>query len=496
MTEQYYLSENSFGHQATADVMKVFGFEEGCEAESKLIIEHFLYEEIVSTKCVYWDQGLWVRREKKRKIDGSDCHFGKEHVARLNTFHLLTELTGYAPTPWGILKGVRPTKIAHRLLDEGRPEADILRIFRDEYAVSAAKTRLVTDIALRQRPVLIHNNSQKISVYVGIPFCPSRCFYCSFPGMALPQPDAVKRFLTALHADICDASQSIARHGFEVESIYVGGGTPTSLATADLEQVLVWIEQHLKGPKTKEITVEAGRPDSLSPDKIQLLNAHAVTRVSVNPQSMQQKTLKRIGRNHTIQDIIDIFMEFRSVTKCLINMDVIAGLPGETLADMTDTLEKIRQLNPDNLTVHTLSVKRGSNLQSQLVTDPLFTLEDLPDPVVVTQMVEKAACVAASMNMKPYYLYRQKNMVGNLENVGYAKEPHLSYYNIQMMEERQTVIGIGPGATTKAVVDKTHRLKSCYHAKNVVYYQKDLDRYLAKRRTLLERLCAGTLFME
>ncbi|MBU2700904.1 oxygen-independent coproporphyrinogen-3 oxidase [Sporomusaceae bacterium BoRhaA] len=496
MTEQYYLSENSFGHQATADVMKVFGFEEGSEAESKLIIEHISYEEIVSTKCAFWDRGLWVRREKKRKIDGSDCHFGKEHVARLNTFHLLTEFTGCSPTPWGILKGVRPTKIAHRLLDEGRPEADVLRIFCDEYAVSAAKARLVTDIALRQRSVLTYNNSQKISVYVGIPFCPSRCFYCSFPGMALPQPDAVKNFLTALHADICDASQSIVRHGFEVESIYVGGGTPTSLATADLEQVLVWIEQHLKGPKTKEITVEAGRPDSLNHDKIRLLGAHDVTRVSVNPQSMQQKTLKRIGRNHTIQDIINIFMEFRSVTKCLINMDVIAGLPGETLADMTDTLEKIRQLNPDNLTVHTLSVKRGSNLQSLLVTDPLFTLEDLPEPSVVTRMIDKAASVAASMHMKPYYLYRQKNMVGNLENVGYAKEPHLSYYNIQMMEERQTVIGIGPGATTKAVVDKTHRLKSCYHAKNVVYYQKDLDRYLAKRRTLLERLCAGTLFME
>jgi oxygen-independent coproporphyrinogen-3 oxidase len=500
MLNQYCLLPASLGCQATATIMKLFGIAEGNNESAALFIRHDLIgsaeNEAVVTECHLVQEGSVLKRQASTRVDSVSRRWGLDHGVQLNTFKLLTELTGAQPTPWGILKGVRPTKIAHRLFDEGQQAAEIVRAFQDCYNVSPAKAALVTEIARCQRPILSRNNQQKISVYVGIPFCLSRCFYCSFPGMALPQQSAVDDFLVALHADIRDAAQSIVSHGLEIENIYIGGGTPTSLSTADLEQVFIWIEHYLLKSPTTELTVEAGRPDSLNRDKIHLLREHNVTRVSVNPQSMQQKTLKLIGRNHTVQAIIDTFMEFRLATKCLINMDVIAGLPGETLADMVDTLDKIRQLNPDNLTVHTLSVKRGSNLQTQLLSDPLFGLEDLPNSTVVTSMVNKAAEAAALMNMQPYYLYRQKNMVGNLENVGYAQPNTLCRYNIQMMEERQTIIGIGPGATTKAVVNRTHRLKSCYHAKDVACYQKDLDRHLAKRRMLLDRLCAGTLFIE
>lgn len=500
MIDPYYLLATSQGRQATADIMKLFGIAEGCSESAALLIQHKLIlqaeAEVVVTECCLVQEGAVIKRQASTMVDSVNSHFGFDHGVRLNTFKLLTKLTGDQPTPWGILKGVRPTKIAHRLLDEGHDEADILRVFQDCYGVKKPKAELVAEIVRRQRPILASNHQQKISIYVGIPFCLSRCFYCSFPGMALPQQSAVDDFLVALRSDIRDAAQSIVSHGLAIENIYLGGGTPTSLSTTDLEQVFIWIEQYLLRANTTELTVEAGRPDSLNRDKIRLLREHNVTRVSVNPQSMQQKTLKLIGRNHTVQDIIDIFMEFRAVTDCLINMDVIAGLPGETLADMVDTLDQIRQLSPDNLTVHTLSVKRGSNLQTQLQDDPLFGMEDLPDSAVVTSMVNKAAEAAAMMNMQPYYLYRQKNMVGNLENVGYAKPNTLCRYNIQMMEERQTVIGIGPGATTKAVINTTHRLKSCYHAKDVACYQKDLDRHLAKRRTLLDSLYAGTLFIE
>lgn len=500
MLMQYCLSAASIGSQATADIMNLFGFVETNSESATLLIQHTLTLQAegaaVVTECGLTQNGSVTERQVSTLVDSANSHFGPDHGVRLNTFKLLTELIGAQPTPWGILKGVRPTKIAHRLFDEGGHEADILRIFQECYGVKLPKAELVTEIARRQRAILASNEQKRISIYVGIPFCPSRCFYCSFPGMALPQQCAVDDFLVALHTDIQDAAQSIASHGLEIENIYVGGGTPTSLSEADLEKIFIWIEQYFPRTDNMELTVEAGRPDSLNQDKIRLLREHNVTRVSVNPQSMQQKTLKLIGRNHTVQDIIDIFMEFRRAADCLINMDVIAGLPGETLADMVDTLDKIRQLNPDNLTVHTLSVKRGSNLQTQLFTDPLFNLTDLPDSAVVTSMVNEAAEAAKRMNMEPYYLYRQKNMVGNLENVGYAKPNTLCRYNIQMMEERQTVIGIGPGATTKAVVNRTHRLKSCYHAKNVECYQKDLDRHLTKRRLLLDSLCAGTLFIE
>jgi len=498
--EHYYLSAASLGRQATADVMKLFGFSESDSASPSLLISHELIirsgTEMVVTECRAAQFDSVQNFQEITAIDPINRRFGFDHCVRLNMFKLLSELTNQQPTPWGILKGVRPTKIAHRMFDEGAADSAILAAFQQCYAVKPAKAALVTAIAHRQRSVLSDNNQQKISVYVGIPFCLSRCFYCSFPGIALPQQSAVDDFLAALYIDIQDAAQSIARHNLKIENIYVGGGTPTSLSVSDLEQVFIWIEQYLLHSAAIEFTVEAGRPDSLNRDKIRLLRKHNITRVSVNPQSMQQKTLKLIGRNHTVQDIIDIFMEFRASTDCLINMDIIAGLPGETLSDMLDTLEQIKQLNPDNLTVHTLSVKRGSNLQNQLLTDPLFDLEDLPDSAVVTNMVDQAAAAAKQMNMEPYYLYRQKNMVGNLENVGYMKPQRFCRYNIQMMEERQTIIGIGPGATTKAVVDKTYRLKSCYHAKNVACYQKDLDRHLAKRRALLDSLYAGTLFIE
>ncbi|MDF2570636.1 MAG: miaB 2, partial [Sporomusa sp.] len=405
---------------------------------------------------------------------------------------LMRRLTGSNPAPWGILRGVRPTKIVHRLLDQGLNHSQITTKLVKEYALETAKADLVTDIAIHQRSVVVSPDNpvkgKKVSIYVGIPYCPSRCLYCSFPAYVLPeQREQLDAFLRSITRDIESAGQLITKFNLSVESIYVGGGTPTSLAATDLATLLALIREVFQNAQMKEFTVEAGRPDSINNEKIDVMRQYGINRVSINPQTMQDKTLKQIGRKHTVQDIIDIFGKIRQAGIPLVNMDVIAGLPGETEADMEDTMRQISILNPENITVHTLALKRGSVLKESL-NSGLLSCQSLPNEEITRAMLKVAADYTTRMDMHPYYLYRQKYMTGNLENIGYAKSETDCLYNIQIMEERQTIIGIGPAAGTKAVSPNQWRLQSSYNAKDVVSYIKNLDVYLNERNTLLSRL--------
>lgn len=407
---------------------------------------------------------------------------------RLSLLKMMKEITSYDPGPWGILRGVRPTKLAHRMLDQGQPVEKIIHNFCHNYGVHAEKAQLVTDIAVRQQPLLarLEGTGRNIGVYIGIPFCPTRCLYCSFPGFTLPAKQSqVDAFLHALYFDMANAAASIQKHGLTVTSVYVGGGTPTCFAEADFAQLLTTIKQCFIDEHTKEFTVEAGRPDSISAGKIAAMRRVGVNRVSVNPQTMQQKTLDQIGRKHTVDDIVAVFRQFRQANIGIINMDVIAGLPGETEQDMIDTMEKIASLEPDNLTIHTLALKKGSRLKTSL------SEHNLPNETVTGRMVDIAAACARRMGMQPYYLYRQKYMTGNLENVGYSFPGKECLYNMQIMEERQTVIGVGPAAGTKAVNCRTFDLKKCYNAKDVTAYMNNLPIYLGERQLLLDNLFAA-----
>lgn len=407
---------------------------------------------------------------------------------RLSLLKIMKEFTSYDPGPWGILRGVRPTKLAHRMLDQEQPVERIIHTFGHHYGVRADKAQLVTNIAVRQRPLLaqLAGTGRNIGVYIGIPFCPTRCLYCSFPGFTLPAKQSqVDDFLQALDTDMTNAAASIQKHGLTVMSVYVGGGTPTSFSEADFAQLLTSIKQTFINEHTKEFTVEAGRPDSISAGKIAAMRSAGVNRVSVNPQTMQQKTLDRIGRNHTVDDIVTVFHQFRQANIGIINMDVIAGLPGETEQDMIDTMEKIASLEPDNLTIHTLALKKGSRLKTSL------SEHSLPNETVTGRMVETAAAYARQLGMQPYYLYRQKYMTGNLENVGYSFPGKECLYNMQIMEERQTVIGVGPAAGTKAVNCRTFDLRKCYNAKDVTAYMNNLPIYLGDRQLLLDNLFAA-----
>ncbi|SMC59642.1 coproporphyrinogen dehydrogenase HemZ [Sporomusa malonica] len=429
---------------------------------------------------------------RTKSEDSEDVTGLVRRLVRLTVLRLMRKLTGSNPAPWGILRGVRPTKIVHRLLDQGLIRSQITAKLVQEYALEPAKAALVTGIAIHQRPVIVSPdnpvNEKKISIYIGIPYCPSRCLYCSFPAYVLPERrEQLDAFLRSITRDIESTSQLIARFNLSVESIYVGGGTPTSLSATDLAALLALIREGFRSAQTKEFTVEAGRPDSINNEKIDVLRQYGVNRVSINPQTMQDKTLKQIGRRHTVQDIIDIFGKIRYAGIPLVNMDVIAGLPGETEADMEDTMRQIAMLNPENITVHTLALKRGSILKESL-SSGILSGQSLPNEEVTQAMLKVATDYATSLDMHPYYLYRQKYMTGNLENIGYAKPETDCLYNIQIMEERQTIIGIGPGAGTKAVSPNHWRLQSSYNAKDVVSYIKNLDVYLNERNTLLSRL--------
>ncbi|MCR5177024.1 MAG: coproporphyrinogen dehydrogenase HemZ [Anaerovibrio sp.] len=404
---------------------------------------------------------------------------GKHRLIKLNLYQLLRKQFGFEAAPWGILHGVRPTKIVHRLLDSGLSREQVIERLLLDYEASEEKAVTIVDMAIRQQPFLAKTDQRTISIYVGIPFCLSRCLYCSFPANLLPKNEELDRFMTVFYKDLEAVREAVAEYGFKVQSIYVGGGTPTSLPDRYFREMLTAVRDAFFGEHTVEFTVEAGRPDSMTPDKIRTMVDMKVTRVSANPQTMQQRTLKRIGRNHTPEAIVTMFGDLRAAGIPEINMDLIIGLPGEGVADIEDTMKKIVALGPDDITLHSLALKRGSRLK--------MNLEDyeLPDDSTCRAMFRKAMDYIDKAGMKPYYLYRQGYMSGQLENVGCCREGAESMYNIQIMEEHQTILGIGGAATSKIVNFREKRLKSAFNAKDLITYLRDIDIYIDKRASLL-----------
>jgi oxygen-independent coproporphyrinogen-3 oxidase len=490
--------------KAISDIMTLFDITEDKSLNAEniedfelpadvVVVNNQIIEEqqrvIVNTELTVHNLPGQARRFKKvssTAIDDDVSISADKRLTMLNLLSAMREITGYDPGPWGILRGVRPTKIIHRLLDKGLNKVAINKVLTSKYDVRVSKAELVTDIALRQRPFLLQTKDSRrmVSVYVGIPFCPSRCLYCSFPAYVLPESEKISIFLQTLEKDIRAAKAIIMSHNLIVQNVYIGGGTPTSLDNKNFKWLLNIVSNNFVTNLTREFTVEAGRPDSLSDDKIDAMNHYRVSRVSVNPQSMQQKTLNLIGRNHTVKDIIDTFGKIRQSGIPILNMDVIIGLPGETEQEFSETMMQIASLNPDNLTVHTLAVKKGSILKNAVRSGT--KLNGVGDKI--QHMIDIADQYARQMDMYPYYLYRQKHMMGNLENIGYARLGTECNYNIQIMEERQGIIGIGPAAGTKVVDNSNWTLKRCYNAKDLSSYINNIDRYTSIRADLFADL--------
>lgn len=396
----------------------------------------------------------------------------KMRVTKLAYDHL-SEMTG-KKLAWGMLTGVRPTKLAMMKLEEGNSSEESAKFLETEYGVSEEKAKLAVDIAMREKKLLsCLDYKDGFSLYVGIPFCPSICSYCSFSS----SPSALwKGKIDEYLETLCKEVRAVAEitKGKKLNTIYIGGGTPTTLEADQLEKLLKTIDENFSYEYLQEYTVEAGRPDSITTEKLQVLCEHPITRISVNPQTMQQKTLDVVGRKHTVQDVKDIFKMARELGFDNINMDLIAGLPGETAADMQDTLRQIEELEPDSLTVHSLAIKRAARMNRE---DASVNLGE-----EISQMVNDSAESAKKMNLHPYYLYRQKNIAGNFENVGYAKEDKAGIYNILIMEEKQTIVACGAGASTKRVYPDG-RIERCENVKDVLSYITRIDEMIERKRS-------------
>ena len=412
----------------------------------------------------------------------------RKHLLDQKLYHTLSAETR-RELSWGILTGVRPTKIAMGKLEEGMDREAFLAWFAREYLVSGPKARLSWEIVEKEKSLLDRLDYQEgYSLYVGIPFCPSVCAYCSFSSGSLSQwGDHVEPYLEALHRELEFIGS--ASDGKKLNTIYFGGGTPTSLNEDQLERLLSWIDEIFPRDHLLEYTVEAGRPDSITREKLAVIQRHGVTRISINPQSMQQKTLDRIGRRHRVEEIISAFQMAREEGFDNINMDVIAGLPGERLADMEDTLAKLEALGPDSLTVHSLAVKRSAKMGQDGYVPGRESQDAGPEEI--SAMLEAAAKSAGRMGMTPYYLYRQKNIAGNFENTGYAKVDKAGIYNILIMEEKQSIIAAGAGASTKLVFKepvvnpegKKQKKTNLIGLENV----KAIDAYIRRGREMIER---------
>ncbi len=433
---------------------------------------------------------------------------GKE----LRDIYLKLKETSNKDMPWGMLTGIRPTKIAWKWLDEN-PEENFSSkeeqkksfakwIYEDKF-VSEQKASLAFDIVTKEKSLVskpwINAYEKPYALYIGIPFCPSICKYCSFSsGSILAYKDQVDLYIEALKKELDAVSNMMRDKDGRPKlptAIYVGGGTPTSLNEKQLEDLIYYIfDKFVLKCAAQEFTVEAGRPDSITKEKLEILKKFGVNRISINPQSMQQKTLDAIGRAHTIEDVIEKFKLARELKFDNINMDLIMGLEGENLEDVKNTLEQIKKLDPESLTVHSLSVKRFSKIG---IENKFGEKQNLTDNNCVQEMIDMAANVAKDMKMEPYYLYRQKNIAGNFENVGYAKEKKECLYNVLIMEELQSIIALGAGASSKIVLDKpipnpfrqnkqNTTILRCENVSDIKNYIERVDEMIERKRELLE----------
>ena len=402
----------------------------------------------------------------------------KREVTR-RLYRYLSEETGRT-LAWGTLTGVRPTKIPMEQLEQGASEEAAASFMMENYYVSPEKARLAAEVAARENALLSRLDCERgFSLYAGIPFCPSVCSYCSFSSSPIGEwKERVDAYLDALIKEL--RWIGVHTEGRRPDTVYIGGGTPTTLEPAQLERLLGAISESFDLSGLLEFTVEAGRPDSITEEKLKVLKDFPVSRISVNPQTMKQKTLDLVGRRHTVEQTVAAFELARKLGFDNINMDLIAGLPGETIGDMEDTLRRIEALAPDSLTVHALAIKRAARYGQEGRTADLHA--------EITGMVEAAYASARRMGLAPYYLYRQKNIAGNFENTGYAELDKAGIYNILIMEEKQTILAAGAGASTKILLRDPIRKEGGKEA-NLVRAEnvKNINDYIARIDEMIER---------
>ncbi|MEI3227155.1 MAG: coproporphyrinogen dehydrogenase HemZ [Lachnospiraceae bacterium] len=460
--------------------------------------EEFLYESSILVKSFLAQSGMEQELEEKKMmltVEGQQIHVDCEGIhteglaegpekkylkkeLKKQIYRVMHELTK-AELPWGALTGIRPTKLIVTMIEAAPDVTDeeITSFLKENYYVTDEKAALGIQIARREIKLLEKIDYEEgYSLYIGIPFCPTTCLYCSFTSYPIgAYTKKADDYVTALLKEISYASARFADR--KLNSIYIGGGTPTTLEPEQLDRLLHAVRDSFDFSHNQEFTVEAGRPDSITPEKLAVLLKHGVTRISINPQTMNQKTLDLIGRYHTVEQVKETFQLARKMGFDNINMDFIVGLPGETMEDIRFSMEEVQKLNPDSLTIHSLAIKRAARLNIMREQYKDFTIENNE------QIMELCAAAAENMGMTPYYMYRQKNIAGNMENVGYARTGRAGIYNILIMEEKQTIVALGAGSVTKRIYPDG-RIERCANVKDVGQYIDRIDEMIERKENL------------
>lgn len=439
------------------------------------------------------ETGETWRRSERRPFKGESDEQRRKELRRLVSaavLRTLEEATGIEQ-PWGVLTGVRPTKLMHNMLRNAGREQSV-RQLQEDYLLTSEKANLLADIAERQLKVIpdMYALDREVSLYIGIPFCPTKCAYCTFPAYDIRGSNgSVESFLDGLHYEIRETGKWLKQTGLAVTTIYWGGGTPTSITAEQIDALFRTMRESLPDlDKVRELTVEAGRPDTITPEKLAVLNKWNVDRISINPQSFTQQTLDKIGRHHTVKETVEKFILSREMGMDNINMDLIIGLPNEGTTDFRHTLDETAKLLPESLTVHTLSFKRASKMTKNRDQYEVAERDE------IAGMMKMANAFMDENGYLPYYMYRQKNILGNLENVGYSLEGRESLYNILMMEERQSIIGLGCGAVSKIVFpsaagedgEEQQKIERFPNPKEPSVYNQAYKEYFDKKMRLLD----------
>lgn len=436
--------------------------------------------EITANTQIFSNEGLISETKLTKEARGfSEIELRKQskRLIKISLFKALKKVIE-KDIPWGILTGIRPTKIVHEMLEKKMSIDEIYKVLTQEYEIREEKTRLLIEISQKELRIIKDTPQNSISLYVGIPFCPTQCLYCSFTSNSTQKYGyLMNAYVDALLKEIDGINKLIDENNWVVQTLYIGGGTPTALSSLQLDRILGRLNDNFEFSKLEEVTVEAGRPDTITHEKLEIIKKYRVDRISINPQTMNQETLKTIRRMHSPEQIIESFKLARKLGFKNINMDIIVGLPGENESHVIKTMKEIFELNPESLTVHTMSIKRASILNENLDEYKLAEVQ------TIQNMLDIAKKYSEKMDMNPYYMYRQKNILGNFENVGYCKSNCEGIYNVQIIEEKQSIIALGAGATSK-IVFENDRIERIFNVKNVEEYIKRIDEMIERKNSL------------
>ena len=429
------------------------------------------YEELIK---VFLQPSEYEITDSADDADFSFSFDGDKNKLKREIFDALSAVTGKRPK-WGILTGIRPVKLAGEYYGRLGSYDMVREEMEREYLIHPEKSMLLTDILKYQTDEMGRPEDNSLSIYIGIPFCPTRCLYCSFTSNQVKETE-IARYLEALYREIRFAGAAAEAEGFNIESVYIGGGTPTTLSSLQIDSLLTEVEEAFDLGSVREFTVECGRPDTITEDKLSVLDKHGVGRISINPQTMKESTLRIIGRNHTVQQVRDAFEMSKRGDIGTVNADLIAGLPDESTDDFKKSLDEIVQLGAGNITLHTLAVKRASKLKE---VDETFNYRQ---EEICGEMLAYAGEKLKSEGYIPYYLYRQKHTSGNTENIGYCRAGEISRYNVRIMEEAQSILALGAGGISKIYFPESNRLERVANVSNYEIYIERIDEMIDRKK--------------